>query len=70
VSALMRSMREPRVRAILVETWYLADTARAIGRETGAQVVVLPQTPGAVKGTEDYISHPDHLVTRIADALR
>ena len=68
--ALIRSMKETRVRAILVETWYLADTARAVARETGAKVVVLPQTPGAVKGTEDYVGHLEYLVTRIAEALK
>jgi len=31
---------------------------------------VVPQTPGAVKATDDYIAHLDHLVGAIADALR
>jgi hypothetical protein len=39
-----RAMRDTRVGAILVETWYLADTACAIGRVIGAQVVVLTRS--------------------------
>ena len=70
LASLIRSMRDERVRVILVETWYPLNTARLVARETGAQVLVLPQTPGAVKGTEDYIAHLDHLVTKVFEALK
>jgi hypothetical protein len=58
-------MREDRVRVILVETWYAQGNAGL-----GAQVLVLPQTPGAVKGTEDDIAHLDYLVTKLFEALK
>jgi hypothetical protein len=32
-------------------------------------VLVLPQSPGAVKGTDTYIAHLDFLVTSLARAL-
>jgi hypothetical protein len=63
-------MREDRVRVILVETWYAQGNAGLVARETGAQVLVLPQTPGAVKGTEDDIAHLDYLVTKLFEALK
>ena len=68
--ALIRRMREQGVRVVFVETWYPPAVPNLVAREAGARVLVVPQSPGAVKGTEDYIRHLDHLVTALADALR
>src|SRR3989442_8814292 len=70
VAALIRQMRDARVTVILQESWYPRDTAKLIAQETGATLLVVPQSPGAVKGTEDYISHLEYLVGAIADALK
>ncbi len=69
LSALIRHMRAEKIRVILLESWYPAEVSEFVARETGAHVVVVPQTPGAVKGTEDYISHIDYLVNAVASAL-
>ena len=69
VAALIRQMKNDKVKVILLETWYPREVSDFIARETGAQVLTVPQTPGAVKGTEDYISHMDYLVNAIAKAL-
>ena len=63
-------MKEERIRVIMRETWYPPDVADLVAERTGAKVLAMPQTPGAVKGTEDYIAHLDYLVTRLAEALR
>ena len=63
-------MKAEKVKVILEETWYPANVANFIARESGAKVLVVPQTPGAVQGTEDYIAHLDYLVTAVADALK
>jgi len=39
-------------------------------KETGAKMVVVPQSPGALKGTEDYIAHVDHVVGALAAAFK
>ena len=70
LASLIQQMRAERMKAILLETWYPADLANLVARETGAKVLVVPQTPGSVKGTEDYIAHLDSLVTTVANALR
>ena len=62
-------MKAEKVRVILLETWYPADVAKLVARESGAKVLVVPQTPGAVQGTEDYIAHLDYLVTTVVNAL-
>ncbi len=58
------------MRVILHESWYPRDITDRVARETGARILVVPQTPGAVKGTEDYVAHVEYLVGAIADALR
>jgi ABC-type Zn uptake system ZnuABC Zn-binding protein ZnuA len=66
---LIRTMREQKVRVILHESWYPSDVTSRVAKETGAKMVVVPQSPGALKGTEDYIAHLDHVVNALAAAL-
>jgi ABC-type Zn uptake system ZnuABC Zn-binding protein ZnuA len=67
---LIRLMRAQKIRVILHESWYPTDVSSRVAKETGAKMVVAPQSPGAIKGTEDYISHFDHLVGALAAALK
>jgi ABC-type Zn uptake system ZnuABC Zn-binding protein ZnuA len=69
LAALIRQMRERGVKVVLVESWYPTDTPMAVARAAGAQILVVPQSPGAVKGTDTYIGHLDALVTAVAAAL-
>lgn len=69
LAGLIRQMRERRVKVVLVESWYPTDTPAAVARAAGARVLVVPQSPGAVKGTETYIAHLDAVVGAIARAL-
>ena len=69
LAALIRQMRERRAKVVLVESWYPTDTPMAVARAAGARVLVVPQSPGAMKGTDTYISHLDALVTAMARAL-
>ena len=59
---LIRSMREQKVKVIRHESWYPTDVTSRVAKETGVKMVVVAQSPGAVKGTEDYIAHLDHVV--------
>jgi len=70
LAGLVRRMRDEKAKVILLENWYAADAANLVARETGAKVLAVPQTPGAVKGTDDYIAHLDYILTAITDALR
>ena len=69
LATLVRQMKEQRARIVVLESWYPPDTAAAVARQAGARLVVVPQSPGAVRGTEDYIAHMDYLVTALARAL-
>jgi len=70
LAGLVRRMRDEKAKVILLENWYAPDAANLVARETGAKVLAVPQTPGAVKGTDDYVAHLDYILTAIADALR
>ena len=63
-------MREQKGKVILHESWYPPDVTSRVAKETGAKMVVVSQSPGALKGTEDYIAHLDHLVSALAAALK
>ena len=66
---LSLSLPDGFASGVLVESWYPTDPATAVARAAGARVVVVPQSPGAVKGTDTYVAHLDALVTAIARAL-
>src|SRR2546425_5962268 len=67
---LIRSMREQKVKGILHESWYPSDVTSRVAKETGAKMVVVAQSPGALEGTEDYIADLEHLVSALAAALK
>jgi ABC-type Zn uptake system ZnuABC Zn-binding protein ZnuA len=67
--SLVRQMKEQGARVVVLESWYPPDTAAAVARLAGAKLVVIPQSPGAVPGTGDYIAHMEHVVTALAKAL-
>jgi len=69
LAALIRQMRERRARVILVENWYPAEAAMAVARGAGAKVLLVPQSPGAARGTDTYITHIDALVSSLTRAL-
>jgi ABC-type Zn uptake system ZnuABC Zn-binding protein ZnuA len=69
LAALVGQMRERRAKVVVVESWYPTASADTVARAAGARVLVLPQTPGAVKGTDTYITHLNFLVTSLARAL-
>ena len=67
--SLVRQMKEQRARVVVLESWYPPDSAAAVARLAGAKLVVIPQSPGAVPGTGDYIAHMDYVVNALAKAL-
>src|SRR6185295_4957082 len=69
LATLVRQMKEQGARVVVLESWYPPDTAAAVARLAGAKLVVIPQSPGAVPGTSDYIDHMEHVVIALAKAL-
>ena len=63
-------MKRQNVKVVLVEPYFDLKTPNAIGRETGAQVLVLPPSVGGVKEITSYIGLFDYDVNQLATALK
>lgn len=68
--ALQAEIKRLGIRLILVEPYFDLKTPKAIGRETGAQVVVLAPSVGAEKEITDYIKLFDYDVDLVVSALK
>lgn len=67
---LMNEMKRQNVKLILVEPYFDLKTPNAIGRETGAQVLVMPPSVGGVKEVTDYFKLFDYDINLLIDAIK
>src|SRR5882672_10093691 len=67
---LINEMKRQKVKVVLVEPYFDLKTPTAIGRETGARVLVMPPSVGGVKETSDYFKLFDYDITLFVDAMR
>ncbi|MBM4140232.1 MAG: zinc ABC transporter substrate-binding protein [Nitrospira sp.] len=66
---VIERMRQENVRVILMEVFYDEEPARFVAQQTGAKVVVVPNSVGGAKEAMDYFSLVDTIVEKIARAL-
>ena len=67
---LINEMKRQSVKLVLVEPYFDLKTPNSIGRETGAQVVVMPPSVGGVKEITDYIKLFDYDINLLIDAIK
>ena len=67
---LINDMKRQNIKLVLVEPYFDLKTPNAIGRETGAQVLVLPPSVGGVKEVTDYLSLFDYDINLLVNALK
>ena len=67
---LINEIRRQNVKVILVEPYFDLKTPQSIGRQTGAQVLVMPPSVGGVKEITDYISLLDYDINLLITALK
>jgi ABC-type Zn uptake system ZnuABC Zn-binding protein ZnuA len=67
---LVNEMRRQNVRLVLVEPYFDLKTPNAIGRQTGAQVLVVPPSVGGVKEITDYFRLFDYDLNLIVTAIK
>src|SRR5262245_25972003 len=67
---LINEMKRQNVKLVLVEPYFDLKTPNAIGRETGAQVLVMPPSVGGVKEAPDYIKLFDYDINLLIDAIK
>ena len=67
---LMNEMKRQNVKLVLVEPYFDLKTPNAIGRDTGAQVLVMPPSVGGVKDAPDYFALFDYDITLFVNAMK
>jgi zinc/manganese transport system substrate-binding protein len=67
---LIGEMKRQNVKIVMVEPYFDLKTPNSIGRETGAQVLVLPPSVGGVKEITDYFKLFDYDVNLLVNALK
>jgi zinc/manganese transport system substrate-binding protein len=67
---LINEMKRQNVKLVLVEPYFDMKTPNAIGRETGAQVLVLLPSVGGNKEVTDYFKLFDYDLNLVVDAIK
>jgi zinc/manganese transport system substrate-binding protein len=67
---VMNEMKRLKVKLVLVEPYFDLKTPEAIGRETGAHVLVMPPSVGGLKDVSDYFKLFDYNINLLVEALK
>jgi zinc/manganese transport system substrate-binding protein len=67
---LIAEMKRQNVKLVLVEPYFDLKTPNAIGRETGAQVLVLPPSVGGLKEITDFFKLFDYDINLLVRAIK
>jgi zinc/manganese transport system substrate-binding protein len=67
---LMNEMKRQNVKLVVVEPYFDLKTPNAIGRDTGAQVLVVPPSVGGVKEATDYFKLFDYDINLVVEAIK
>jgi ABC-type Zn uptake system ZnuABC Zn-binding protein ZnuA len=67
---LINEMKRLEVKLILVEPYFDLKTPNAIGRETGAKVLVFPPSVGGVKEVTNYLQLFDYDINLLISAIK
>jgi zinc/manganese transport system substrate-binding protein len=67
---LINEMKRQNVKLVLVEPYFDLKTPNAIGRDTGAEVLVVPPSVGGVKEVTDYFKLFDYDINLVVEAIK
>ena len=67
---LINEMKRQNVKVMLIEPYFDLKTPHAIGRDTGAEVLVMPPSVGGVKDVTDYFSLFDYDINLLVGAIK
>ena len=70
LAQVIAKMNSDNARVILVQPYQNRKTAETVARQANGIVLDVSQQPGAIKGTDTYVSLMDTLVRSIAGALQ
>ena len=69
LAKVISEMTAAHARAILVQPFQNRKTAETVARQTGAEVLDIPQQPGAIPNTATYFDLMDYIVRSLATAF-
>jgi len=67
---LINQMKKDNVKVVLVEPYFDVKTPNAIGRDTGAEVLIMPPSVGGTKDVADYIKLFDSNINMLVTAIK
>jgi ABC-type Zn uptake system ZnuABC Zn-binding protein ZnuA len=67
---LINEMKRQNVKLVMVEPYFDLKTPNSIGRQTGAEVLVMPPSVGGVKEITDYITLFDYDINLLTAAIK
>src|SRR5437870_1090436 len=67
---LINDMKRQNVKLVLVEPYFDLKTPNAIGRDTGALVLVMPPSVGGTKEVGDYFKLFDYEIALLVEAIK
>jgi len=67
---LINEIKRQNVKLLLIEPYFDLKTPNAIGRDTGAKVLVMPPSVGGVKETSDYFKLFDYDINLFVEAMK
>jgi len=67
---LEKKMKQMNVKIIIVEPWQNIDWAKQLGQRTGAEVLVLAPSVGAIQGVNSYLSLIDFNLSYLKKGLQ
>jgi len=67
---LINEMKRQTVKIVLVEPYFDLKTPNSIGRETGAEILVMPPSVGGTKEVTDYFKLFDYDIKLLVDAIK
>jgi len=67
---LINEMKRQNIKLVLVEPYFDLKTPQAIGRDTGAEVLVMPPSVGGVKEITDYFKLFDYDINLLINAIK
>jgi zinc/manganese transport system substrate-binding protein len=67
---LITEMKRQNVKLVVVEPYFDLKTPNAIGRDTGAEVLVVPPSVGGTKEVTDYFKLFDYDVNLVVNAIK
>lgn len=67
---VIQNLKQENIKVILMEVFYDEKPARFVAEQTGAKVVIVPNSVGGTKEAKDYLSLIDTIVNKLSEVLK